>query len=71
MGTGMKAVDILEEIGFERDSRVPYKLASTLPTGYQKRLELARYGYATGDHFLRRSIFRSEYERNCRHAPIN
>jgi branched-chain amino acid transport system ATP-binding protein len=36
------AVDILEEIGFERDSRVPYKLASTLPTGYQKRLELAR-----------------------------
>ena len=36
------AVDILEEIGFESDSRVPYKLASTLPTGYQKRLELAR-----------------------------
>jgi branched-chain amino acid transport system ATP-binding protein len=36
------AVDILEEIGFERDSRVPYKLAATLPTGYQKRLELAR-----------------------------
>ena len=36
------AIDILEEIGFERDSRVPYKLASTLPTGYQKRLELAR-----------------------------
>jgi branched-chain amino acid transport system ATP-binding protein len=36
------AVDILEEIGFERDSRVPYKLASTMPTGYQKRLELAR-----------------------------
>lgn len=39
---GTVAVDILEEIGFERDSRVPYKLASTLPTGYQKRLELAR-----------------------------
>ena len=36
------AVDILEEIGVERDSRVPDKLASTLPTGYQKRLELAR-----------------------------
>ncbi|MEW6334107.1 MAG: ABC transporter ATP-binding protein [Thermodesulfobacteriota bacterium] len=36
------AVDILEEIGFERDSRVPYKTASTLPTGYLKRLELAR-----------------------------
>ncbi len=36
------AVDILEEIGFERDSYVPYKLASSLPTGYLKRLELAR-----------------------------
>jgi branched-chain amino acid transport system ATP-binding protein len=35
-------VDILEEIGFERDSYVPYKLASSLPTGYLKRLELAR-----------------------------
>ena len=36
------SVDILEEIGFERDSFVPYKMASTLPTGYLKRLELAR-----------------------------
>jgi branched-chain amino acid transport system ATP-binding protein len=35
-------IDILEEIGFERDSNVPYKEASTLPTGYLKRLELAR-----------------------------
>jgi branched-chain amino acid transport system ATP-binding protein len=35
-------IDILEEIGFERDSFVPYKVASTLPTGYLKRLELAR-----------------------------
>ncbi|MEW6262136.1 MAG: ATP-binding cassette domain-containing protein [Thermodesulfobacteriota bacterium] len=35
-------LDILEEIGFERDSAVPYKTASTLPTGYLKRLELAR-----------------------------
>ena len=35
-------IDILEEIGFERDSYVPYKLASNLPTGYLKRLELAR-----------------------------
>jgi branched-chain amino acid transport system ATP-binding protein len=35
-------VDILEEIGFERESFVPYKLASALPTGYLKRLELAR-----------------------------
>jgi branched-chain amino acid transport system ATP-binding protein len=36
------AIDILEEIGFERDSYVPYKMAATLPTGYLKRLELAR-----------------------------
>jgi len=35
-------IDILEEIGFERDSNVPYKNASSLPTGYLKRLELAR-----------------------------
>ena len=35
-------IDILEEIGFERESHVPYKLTSTLPTGYLKRLELAR-----------------------------
>jgi branched-chain amino acid transport system ATP-binding protein len=35
-------LDILEEIGFERDSHIPYKMASTLPTGYLKRLELAR-----------------------------
>ncbi|MBW1720917.1 MAG: ABC transporter ATP-binding protein [Deltaproteobacteria bacterium] len=35
-------IDILEEIGFERDSHVPYKMAATLPTGYLKRLELAR-----------------------------
>jgi ABC-type branched-subunit amino acid transport system ATPase component len=34
-------IDILEEIGFERDSYVPYK-PPTLPTGYLKRLELAR-----------------------------
>lgn len=36
------SIDILEEIGFERDSYVPYKMASSLPTGYLKRLELAR-----------------------------
>ena len=36
------SIDILEEIGFERDSYVPYKMTSTLPTGYLKRLELAR-----------------------------
>lgn len=36
------AIDILEEIGFERDARVPYKPAGSLPLGYLKRLELAR-----------------------------
>jgi ABC-type branched-subunit amino acid transport system ATPase component len=36
------AIDILEEIGFERDARVPYKAAGSLPLGYLKRLELAR-----------------------------
>jgi branched-chain amino acid transport system ATP-binding protein len=36
------SIDILEEMGFERESFVPYKMASTLPTGYLKRLELAR-----------------------------
>ncbi len=39
---GTVSIDILEEIGFERESFVPYKLASNLPTGYLKRLELAR-----------------------------
>lgn len=36
------AIDLLEEVGFERDSYVPYKAASSLPHGYLKRLELAR-----------------------------
>ena len=36
------AIDLLEDVGFERDAHVPYKLASTLPLGYLKRLELAR-----------------------------
>jgi branched-chain amino acid transport system ATP-binding protein len=36
------AIDLLEEVGFERDSFVPYKMASSLPHGYVKRLELAR-----------------------------
>jgi len=36
------AIDLLEEVGFERDAYVPYKFASTLPLGYLKRLELAR-----------------------------
>lgn len=36
------AIDILEEVGFERDANVPYKMAGSLPLGYLKRLELAR-----------------------------
>lgn len=36
------AIDLLEEVGFERDAYVPYKSASALPLGYLKRLELAR-----------------------------
>ena len=36
------AIDLLEDVGFERDSFVPYKIASSLPHGYLKRLELAR-----------------------------
>jgi len=35
-------IDLLEEVGFERDAYVPYKIASTLPLGYLKRLELSR-----------------------------
>lgn len=36
------ALDLLEEVGFERDSFVAYKIASALPHGYLKRLELAK-----------------------------
>jgi branched-chain amino acid transport system ATP-binding protein len=36
------ALDLLEEVGFERDSSVPYKIAGALPHGYLKRMELAR-----------------------------
>lgn len=36
------AIDILEDVGFERHAHVPYKIASSLPLGYLKRLELAR-----------------------------
>lgn len=36
------ALDLLDEMGFERDSFVPYKTAGSLPHGYLKRLDLAR-----------------------------
>lgn len=36
------ALDLLEEVGFERDAFVAYKAAGSLPQGYLKRLELAK-----------------------------
>lgn len=36
------AIDLLDDLGFERDSKVPYKKAGSLPHGYLKRLDLAR-----------------------------
>ncbi len=36
------ALDLLEEVGFERDAQVAYKAAGALPQGYLKRLELAK-----------------------------
>lgn len=36
------AIDFLDDMGFERSSFVPYKLAGSLPHGYLKRLDLAR-----------------------------
>jgi branched-chain amino acid transport system ATP-binding protein len=39
---GDVAIDLLEEVGFERDSFVPYKIAGSLPHGYLKRMELAQ-----------------------------
>ncbi len=36
------ALDILEDLGFERDSSVPFQPASVLPHGYLKRLEMGR-----------------------------
>jgi branched-chain amino acid transport system ATP-binding protein len=36
------ALDLLEEVGFERESFTAYKPASTLPQGYLKRMELAK-----------------------------
>ncbi|MCP4692927.1 MAG: ABC transporter ATP-binding protein [Desulfobacterales bacterium] len=36
------ALDLLEEVGFERDAQAAYKVAGALPQGYLKRLELAK-----------------------------
>jgi branched-chain amino acid transport system ATP-binding protein len=38
----VRAIDILEEVGFERDSDYIRKPAGLLPHGYLKRIELAR-----------------------------
>jgi ABC-type branched-subunit amino acid transport system ATPase component len=45
------ALDLLEEVGFERDARVAYKVAGSLPQGYLKRLELAK-GMALRPHLI-------------------
>jgi branched-chain amino acid transport system ATP-binding protein len=51
------SLDILEEVGFERDSSVPYKSASVLPHGYLKRLELARLIALKSDVFILDELF--------------
>jgi branched-chain amino acid transport system ATP-binding protein len=51
------ALDLLEEVGFERDSSVPYKSASVLPHGYLKRLELARLMALKSDIFILDELF--------------
>jgi branched-chain amino acid transport system ATP-binding protein len=51
------SLDILEEVGFERDSSVPYKPASVLPHGYLKRLELARLIALKSDVFILDELF--------------
>ncbi len=38
----VRAIDILEEVGFERDSEYLWKPAGQLPHGYLRRVELAR-----------------------------
>lgn len=51
------ALDVLEEVGFERDSSVPYKAASVLPHGYLKRLELARLIALKSEVFILDELF--------------
>jgi len=51
------ALDVLEEVGFERDSSVPYKPASVLPHGYLKRLELARLMALKSEVFILAELF--------------
>jgi branched-chain amino acid transport system ATP-binding protein len=51
------ALDFLEEVGFERDSSVPFKTASVLPHGYLKRLELARLLALKSEVFILDELF--------------
>ena len=51
------ALDVLEEVGFERDSSVPYKAANVLPHGYLKRLELARLIVLKSEVFILDELF--------------
>jgi branched-chain amino acid transport system ATP-binding protein len=51
------AIDILEDIGFEREAYVPYKLASSLPLGYLKRLELGRCLALKSDLIIADEVF--------------
>ena len=51
------ALDLLEEVGFERDAYVAYKVAGALPQGYLKRLELAKALALQPDLFILDELF--------------
>ena len=51
------ALDLLEEVGFERDAHVAYKMAGALPQGYLKRLELAKALALQPDLFILDELF--------------
>ncbi len=51
------AMDLLEEVGFERDSAVPNRPAGALPHGYLRRLELARCLALSADVIITDELF--------------
>ncbi len=51
------ALDLLEEVGFERDAFVAYKAAGALPQGYLKRLELAKALALQSELFILDELF--------------